>query len=140
MSYCTLIEAQGLFPTLTIANSGTLITTSQAEAVLDAVSREIDMHLRARGYGLPVTDADALASLKSICMYGTAAAVLKVVFPADSGIGGDAGAAAYWEGKYQEQLKLIDAGGLIDASGGSGSGGSFAHGFGDGTAETEAPF
>lgn len=140
MTYCTLSEAKQLFPTLTISASGTVITTPQAEAVIDAIGREIDMHLRARGYALPVTDADALASLKTVCMYGSAAAVYKVVFPASDGIGGDGGAATFWEAKYQEHLRLIDAGALVDASGGSGSGGSFAHGFGDGTEAAEAPY
>lgn len=107
--YCTLAEAQNLIPTITISASGTIITTAIAGALLTAVSSEIDQHLNAAGYGLPVTDVTDLASLKSTCMFGTAAAILKAQFPADAGPGSGAGSAGFFEGKYQAALALIDA-------------------------------
>ena len=136
-AYCTLAEALSLLPTVgtlrDAATTPTVITATvptatQGAALLAAVCAEIDMHLRGRGYTVPLTDADGLASVKTIAMNGTAAKVAKAKWPADSGAGGDAGAAKALRDDYAAGLAFIDKGGLApDADTSSAT--SFADGF-----------
>ena len=58
---------------------------------------------------------------------GTAARILRSLFPASEGVSGDAGAASAHEKTYQAGLALIDKGGL--AADMSRSGMSIAHGW-----------
>ena len=144
--YCTLDEALSLIPTISsLRDAGTGITATipsltQAAAYVATVGSEIDLHLAGQGYDLPVTSAEALASLKVIAEFGVAALITRAAFPADDGIGGDKGSVGTWETKYQAGLKLIDDGLVIPdtASGGS----AFAHGFpsADDIAAKDYPF
>ena len=137
MSYVTLAEAMSLLPTVgTLRDAATgppvvtatVPTATQGAALLAAVCAEIDMHLRGRGYTVPLTDADGLASVKTIAMNGTAAKIAKAKWPADSGAGGDAGAAKTLRDDYAAGLAFIDKGGLApDADTSSAT--SFADGF-----------
>jgi hypothetical protein len=147
VSYCGLSEVEGLIPAVTLAATGTTPTTAQAEAIITAISAEIDMRLRAKGYAVPVTDPQALEMLQTVCMYGAAAGILRAAFPSGDGIAGDGGAAAFWEGKYQAALVQVDDGALDQDADTAGSTTSFAHGFGDGTRDyrgnllsSEVPF
>jgi hypothetical protein len=155
-AYCTLAEALSLLPTIgtlrdaaaavpaidadpdavppvvgvpaIAAVTATQPSAAQAASLLTAVCAEIDMHLRGRGYSLPVSDADGLASLKTIAMYGTASKIAKAKWPSKEGAGGDEGAAGPLREDYLRGLAFIDGGGLApDTS--SGSAGSVADGF-----------
>ena len=135
--YCTLAEAMSLLPTVGTlrdaatgppAVTATVPMATQGAALLAAVCAEIDMHLRGRGYTVPLTDADGLASLKTIAMYGVAATVAKAKWPADSGAGGDAGAAKTWADRYAKGLADID-GGMLAPDADTSSATSFADGF-----------
>lgn len=115
--YCTLDDALSLLGDVTLrdAVAGVTATTpslTQATALLSQVTQEIDMHLRAAGGALPVTDADALASLHAIAMNGTAARIAKAKWPADAGPGGDNGAVGVLRDDYRWGLAFIDGGGL----------------------------
>jgi hypothetical protein len=103
---------------------------SPAAALITLVSAEIDGHLRARGYELPVTDSEALAFLTAVCASGTAARTLRSLFPSSEGVGGDQGAASAHEKTYQSGLDLIDKGGL-GADMTPAGGGRVSHGFRD---------
>lgn len=94
------------------AEAATQLTKTAAELLITQVSAEINGHLRARGYILPVADTEGLATLKAVCQSGTAARILRSLFPASEGVSGDAGAASAHEKTYQAGLALIDKGGL----------------------------
>jgi hypothetical protein len=122
--YCSPDEVYALIRALGVP------ATSPVSALIPQVSAEIDGHLRARGYVLPVSDQDALAFLSGVCALGTAARTLRSLFPAADGVSGDAGAAAAHEKSYQADIALIDAGG-VGADMTPASGGRVAHGFRD---------
>jgi len=140
-AYCTVTDALSMLPTIGTlrdasvgppAVAASMPSLTQATALLSATGSEIDMHLRAKGYALPVTDAEALAYLKTACMHGTAARIAKAKWPADSGAGGDAGAASTLREDYAGMLAFIDGGGLAgDTS--QESEASISHGFKDST-------
>lgn len=144
-SYCSLADALALLPTVgTLRDSATGVTATQpsltqANAMLDATASEIDMHLRGQGAATPPTDNEALESLRTICMNGTAARIAKAKWPSSSGPGAAPAAAEVYREDYLAGLAFIDAGGLAhDAPEASSS--SFAHGFGNGTEVEKVPF
>jgi len=136
VSYCTVTEALSLLPTLgTLRDAATGVTATvpsatQGAAMLTATDAEINAHLIDKGHELPVTGAEALAYLKAVAMTGTAARIAKAKWPADSGPGGDSGAASALRGDYTAMLAFIDGGGLSVASSDV-VGSSVAHGFRD---------
>lgn len=138
--YCTLAEVYPLISklgTLRDAAAGppavtaTVPSATQAGAICAQVSAEIDGHLRAKGYALPVTGTEALAFLGSVAMNGAAYRILKSAFPAASGVSGDGGAFESLRADYLAGVALIDSGGLgadlVAASGRSRA----SHGFRD---------
>ena len=132
--YSSLTEAQALVPaigTLLDGATPTVPSLMQGGLILASVTGEINMHLRAKGYKLPIVDADALASLKTISQNGTAAKLLKATFPTTDGIGGDDGAFKTFREDYLAGLKFIDEGGLGADSTPEESDSRFAHGFRD---------
>jgi len=147
--YCTLAEVYpliGRLGTLRDAASGppavsaTVPSATQAAAICAQVSVEIDGHLRAKGYVLPVEDADALAFLGSVAMNGAAYRILKSAYPAASGVSGDGGAFESLRADYLAGVALIDSGGLgVDLVAASGRSRA-SHGFRDsaGTALSES--
>lgn len=119
--YCSVTDACTLLPggpTLRDAVAGstgppavaavtaTKPSFAQAAVILASVIAEIDMHLRGRGYALPVTDAEALASLGTICMSGTAARIGKAMPSTDEVV------VANLREDYRAGLDFIDGGGL----------------------------
>lgn len=112
--YAALTDVYPLIPTLGLLSDSpaTTPTATQGESIVVDIIAEVDAHLRAKGYTTPVTIAAALTSLKTIVVYGSAAAILRAAFPVADGMGGDNGSAAYFESKYQSGLTFIDTGGL----------------------------
>jgi hypothetical protein len=116
--YCSLDDALALIPSVGTprdagtGNTATVPSATQAKGLLTLVSGEIDMHLRGRGYALPIIDPDALESLASVCANGTAARIAKAKWPAAAGPGGDGGVAADLRTDYLAGLAFIDSGGL----------------------------
>ena len=127
MDYCTLDDVSPLNSMIGELSDDTQLTTTAAAALVTLVSDEINGHLRAKGYVVPVTDPEALATLGATCKYGAAALILRSLFPAATGVSGDAGAAAAYEKAYERDLALIDRGGL--AADMTASGTSIAHGW-----------
>lgn len=147
MDYCALSDVYPLMsavgelrdaPVAPDVTPATQLTETAAASLITQVSAEIDGHLRAKGYVLPVADYEALVFLTSVAASGTAARILRSLFPASEGVSGDAGAASAHEKTYQAGLALIDKGGL--AADMSRSGMSIAHGWEHCPCEHEAPF
>lgn len=138
--YCTLSEVYPLISklgTLRDAAVGPPVVTAtvpsaaQASAVCTQVSAEIDGHLRAKGYALPVSDAEALAFLKSVAMNGAAYRILKSALPAAAGPAGDGGAFQSLREDYLAGIALIDSGGLAADLIATSDRSRVAHGFRD---------
>jgi hypothetical protein len=134
--YCTVSEALALLPsigTLTDGPPASVPSAAQAQTILDAITAEIDMHLRGQGYAVPATDTEALASLKTIAMNGVAARIAKAKWPTNTGAGGDGGIIPDLRADYAAGLKFIDDGGLVLDSGGDsgGAASTVSHGFRD---------
>jgi lysophospholipase L1-like esterase len=134
--YCTVADALALLPsigTLTDGPPASVPSATQAQTILDAITSEIDMHLRGQGYAVPATDTEALASLKPIAMNGVAARIAKAKWPTATGAGGDGGIIPDLRADYAAGLAYIDGGGLVLDSGtddGS-AGATVSHGFRD---------
>jgi hypothetical protein len=128
-SYCLLEEALNLAPFVGELTDvpATVPSLTQAEHYVEYVSAEIDQHLAAKAYGLPVTDASSLLSLKTVAAYGIAALVIKAAYPSDQGYGGQNGSAGFYETKYQAGLGFIDSGELVTSAVTATS--AFSHGF-----------
>lgn len=138
--YCTLDDVSPLISAIGELGDETQLTQAGAGTLITQVSAEIDGHLRARGYVIPVTDTEALATLRATGMSGSAARILRSLFPSATGVSGDAGAAAAHEKAYERGLDLIDDGGL--AADMVRSGNSIAYDFddySDVTTETRKP-
>lgn len=113
MDYCTIDDVYPLISAVGELTDATRLTVAGAELLITQVSAEIDGRLRKhKGYVLPVTANEALATLRATCMSGSAARILRSLFPAATGVSGDAGAAASYEKTYQAGLDLIDDSGL----------------------------
>ena len=125
--YCSLADALALLPSIgtlrdakaaetgppaVAAVTATVPSATQGATILASVTAEIDMHLRSQNYTLPMTDADALASLKTICMNGTAARIAKAKWPTATGAGGDGGVIPDLRADYLAGLAFIDKGGI----------------------------
>jgi len=140
--YCLLEEAMALAPFIGDLTDipATTPSLSQAESYVSLVSAEIDQHLSAKAYDLPVTDLPSLASLKTIACFGVAALIIKSAFPSDQGYGGQNGSAGFYEIKYQAGLAFIDQGALITSPVTATS--AFSHGFpsDEELADVEAPY
>ena len=105
-NYCSLEDVYPLIQAIGVP------TDSPVAALITLVSAEIDGHLRARGYVLPVVDTEALVFLTAVCAFGVGVRTLRSLFPAAEGVSGDAGSASALEKVYAYNLGLIDKGGL----------------------------
>ncbi len=112
MDYCALDDVSPLNSAIGELSDDTQLTTTAAAALVTQISDVINGRLRAKGYVIPVIDPEALATLRATCKYGAAALILRSLFPAATGVSGDAGAAAAYEKAYERDLALIDDGGL----------------------------
>ena len=135
--YCTLAEACSLLPggptlrdyvapavgpPIVVEVTATIPSATQGGIILASVTAEIEMHLRGRGYSVPATDTEALASLKTICMNGAAARIGKAMPSKDDAL------LENLRTDYKEGLAFIDAGGLaLDA--GTDDGASISYDF-----------
>lgn len=91
-------------------------TETQIDDIIVDTSAEIDIVLATAGYAVPPTGT-LLAYVAVLCGYGVAAQVLKSAFPesTQSQNGGPViPAYAFWEKRYQDGLKLLLTGDLID--------------------------
>lgn len=113
MSYATLAETQQLISKWTLGAT-TTPTATQAQAIVDEISYEVDAKLAAGNVStIPVTEpAYFLGYLKLVNMYGAAAAILKSMFPASVGAG-ETPAWAFWESRYQKALKALEDGSAL---------------------------
>ena len=130
-AYCSLDDVYPLVSALGQLSTTTKPSEAQGEALLAACATEIDGVLAAKGYELPITDGDALAYLATANACGAVAMILKSKYPVDTGAGSDAGAAGFWETRYQARLDAIRAGALGEET--EIETGTFAHGFVDST-------
>ena len=121
MTYATLDEVRGLMAQFTIDATSTP-TATEATAILDETSDEIDMRLSAAGVAIPATaPAGFLNFLGRLNAYGTAAAILKSMFPGATGAA-ETPAYAFWEKRYRDGLKAIVDGSAIPPDAATGSG------------------
>jgi len=112
VGYCIPEDVTPLISLVGTLSDQTQLTDAGVDVLITQVSAEIDGHLRAKGYLLPVADPEALGALKATCQSGAAARILRSLFPAAEGVSGDAGSAAFHEKHYQDGLVSIDKGGL----------------------------
>jgi hypothetical protein len=112
--------APAVGPPIVVLVTATVPTATQGASILASVTAEINMHLRGRGYSVPATDADAIASLKTIAMNGAAARIGKAMPSKDDAL------LENLRTDYKEGLAFIDAGGLsADSESEDGSGISY---------------
>lgn len=106
MSYAVIADLQDLIAQFPISVSSTP-TTPQATTILTDISNEIDTRLSGRGILVPVTTPTSFVrALALLNAYGSAAAVLKSMFPGAVGPG-ETPAYAFWEKRYQDGLANI---------------------------------
>ena len=105
--YAALADLEALLPMVTISGTGTEPTDTQATGYLTLITAEMNGVLAGRGYTLPVSDADALAYLKTVCLYGAAAMVLRAKNPTTPDVD-----AAY-RTAYREALEDIRSGRVL---------------------------
>jgi hypothetical protein len=109
MAYATLSEVQELIAQFPITASSAPDTTQATEIIAD-ISDEVDVRLAGAGIAVPVdTPEYFLRWLGVLTGYGSAAAILKSMFPAAVGPG-ETPAYAFWEERYQAGLKAITDG------------------------------
>lgn len=115
MSYATSAQVLGAMGKFTLGAS-TTPTLTQANTLIDDVSKEIDAILVGLGVAVPVTAPAAfLAYLATVNEYGATAAILKAMFPGAAGPGENP-AFAFWEKRYQGALTDLRNGRTLDGS------------------------
>ena len=104
--YCTLAEANALIPTQSFTTTSKP-SAEQAAALVEAVAREIDGILIGNGWTLPIGVSNLLDYLRTVNIYGAAAALLRARFPEARGTGGDGGAADFLERRYSDAKRQL---------------------------------
>src|SRR3989304_5814371 len=85
MAYAVIADVQALLPKFTLG-AATKPTATQATAIINDVSVEIDAALAGAGYAVPVTAPSWFVDyLGLVNQYGAAAAILKAMFPEAAG-------------------------------------------------------
>jgi len=82
VGYCIPEDVTPLISLVGTLSDQTQLTDAGVDVLITQVSAEIDGHLRAKGYLLPVADPEALGALKATCQSGAAARILRSLFPA----------------------------------------------------------
>lgn len=82
-SYATLADVQAFIPQWRI-DSTTRPSSTEVSSFITRVSARLDSIAAAQGYLVPVTGADSLDLLKSVCLSGSAWYVGRTLFPQDS--------------------------------------------------------
>jgi hypothetical protein len=109
MAYATADEVQALMAQFPIG-SGSKPDKVAIETIIDDTASEIDSLLASVDLAVPVTTpAHFVRTLARVNAYGTAAAVLKSMFPASVGPGENP-AWAFWEKRYQNWLTWLREG------------------------------
>src|SRR3972149_6822303 len=116
MAYATLPDTQALLPKFTLG-AATKPTSTQATAIINDVSVEIDAALAGAGYAVPVTTPSWFVDyLGLVNQYGAAAAILKAMFPEPAGTADTMPAIyAFWESRYQRAMTALRDGSAIPA-------------------------
>lgn len=106
MAYSVETDVEALVAKFTVDGSSKPNST-QVSAIIDMVDADIDVALAASGVTTPVTSPTAAMNwLKKVSAEGTAAMVLKSMFPDVVGPA-ETPAYAFWEKRYRESLKMI---------------------------------
>ena len=111
MSYCQLSDVSSLIARFGVNVSSTP-TSTQAQAINNDVGYELDVAIEGAGFLTPITDVKFGWYLLALNAYGSAAAILKSMFPDAKGPG-ETPAYAFWEARYQLGLKGVKDGTLI---------------------------
>lgn len=112
MSYATNGEVQGAIAKFTVG-AATKPTTTQMTTMISEVEGFIDSVLSARGITTPITaPSQFVSALQGIAVAGTAARVLKSMFP-DAVGAGETPAYAYWQKLFDDGIKALVDGSLI---------------------------
>src|SRR3989304_1481780 len=122
MAYAVLTDTQALIAKFPISDT-TKPTDTQATAIINDVSLEIDATLAGGGYAVPVTSPSWFVDyLGLVNQYGAAAAILKAMFPEAAAASDDTIAiSTFWEARYQKALKSLRDGSTIPAGLAAGS-------------------
>ena len=122
-AYGTLDDVRGLMAKFAIDANSTPDET-QAQAIVDETSDEIDMRLSAAGVAIPATTpAGFLNFLGRLNAYGAAAAILRSMFPQGGGAtDSNPTVYAFHERRYRDGLKAIADGSAIPPDAPTGSG------------------
>jgi hypothetical protein len=114
MAYAVLADIQALIAKFTIGAT-TKPTSTQATAIIDDVSAEVDAALAGAGFAVPVTTPTWFVNyLGLVNQYGAASAILKAMFPEAAGATEQNPAVyAFWESRYQRALKALRDGSAI---------------------------
>src|SRR3990170_7005507 len=114
MAYAVRADVQALLPKFTLG-AATKPTSTQATAIINDVSAEIDAALAGAGFAVPVTTPSWFVNyLGLVNQYGAAAAILKAMFPEAAGASDQTPAIyAFWEARYQRALKSLRDGSAI---------------------------
>src|SRR4030067_1728551 len=108
MAYAVLAAVRAFSRKFTLG-AATKPTSTQATAIINDVSAEIDAALAGAGYAVPVTAPSWFVDyLGLVNQYGAAAAILKAMFPEAAG-SADTVPAIYqfWESRYQRAMKAL---------------------------------
>lgn len=125
--YCSIADALALLPAVAAAR-----TVAQGDIIIKAITAEINMHLIAKGYELPIADEDALASIKAIAMNGVASRIAKALWPGyTKSPNFDTGAVVTLRADYATGLTFIDESGLAGDVATTDASTLIAHGFVD---------
>src|SRR3972149_715127 len=105
MAYAVIADVQALFPKFPVG-AATKPTTTQATAIINDVSAEIDSALAGAGYAVPVASPSWFVDyLGLVNQYGAAAAILKAMFPDAAGATDqNPSIYAFWESRYQRAM------------------------------------
>src|SRR3990167_5577380 len=108
MAYAVLTDVQALIAKFPISTT-TKPTDTQATAIINDVSVEIDATLAGGGYTVPVTSPLWFVDyLGLVNQYGAAAAILKAMFPEAAGATDqNPSIYAFWESRYQRAMKAL---------------------------------
>lgn len=112
MVYASNSQVQGAIAKFTVGAS-TKPTTTQMSTIISEVEGIIDSVLSAKGIAVPVTlPAHFEQALEGISVAGSAARVLKSMFP-DAVGAGETPAYAYWQKLFDDGIKALVDGSLI---------------------------
>jgi len=112
MAYSDLGDVEGLLAQWDISSS-TKPSSTQVQAIRQGVDDTIDGVLAGLGLTVPVTEPERFVGLLRSCSkYGTAAQVLKSMFPEERPPGAES-AWKFWADEYRSIIAGLKSGGLV---------------------------